>query len=46
MNYLCLIGGIIAFILAIQLNRINSKLYSIEKHLDNISIHTSKEYNI
>ena len=46
MNYLCLIGGIIAFILAVQLGRINSKLSSIEKNLDRISIHTSKEYNI
>ena len=44
MNYVCLIGGIVAIILAIQLGRIQTVLHHIEKHLDDIATHTSKEY--
>jgi cell division protein FtsL len=44
MNYICLILGVIALILAVQLGRIQTQLYHIEKNLDNIAQHTSKEY--
>lgn len=46
MNYICLVLGIIAFILAIQLGRIQAQLYHIEKHLNDIVTHTSKEYRL
>lgn len=44
MEYLYFFCGMICFILAVQLGRINNTLYSIEKKLENIEIHTSKEY--
>lgn len=44
MIYICLIGSIIAVIIAIQLGRIYNALYYIEKDLDDIAKHTSKEY--
>lgn len=44
MSYICVIGGFIAIILAIQLGRIQTQLYYMEKHLRDIAEHTSKEY--
>ena len=46
MEYLCLILGAIALILSIQLGRIQTQLYHIQKILDKIATHTSKEYNM
>lgn len=46
MEALCLILGITSFVLAIQLGRIQTQLYFIEKHLKEIATHTSKEYKM
>ena len=46
MNYVCLVLGAIALILAVQLGRIQTQLYSIAHKLDEIAKHTSKEYRL
>ena len=46
MNLYCLICGIVAIILAIQLGRIQTVLHHIEKHLNDVATHTSKEYTL
>lgn len=44
MNAIFVVGAFIAIVLAIQLGRIQTQLYYIEKHLSDIAKHTSKEY--
>jgi len=46
MEYLCLILGAIGLILLVQLGRIQTQLYHIQKLLDIIATHTSKEYKM
>lgn len=46
MNYICLVLGAIALILSVQLGRIQAQLYDIEKDLNDIAQHTSKEYRL
>ena len=46
MNYVCLVLGAIALILVVQLGRIQTQLYHIEKDINDIAKHTSKEYRL